>query len=59
MNDRPEIQTLGESERYAIWLSVEPDSGEEIYHIEFDNVTVHLFADEWEEFIDVVMQAMR
>lgn len=53
------IKTLGESENYTIWVSNESDLNEVIYHIEIDNITVHLFEDEWEEFADVMMQAMR
>jgi hypothetical protein len=53
------IQTLGESENYTVWASDEADLNEVIYHIEINNVTVHLFQNEWEEFVDVMMQAMR
>ena len=50
---------LGESENYTVWVSNEADLNEVIYHIEIDNVTIHLFESEWEEFVDVMMQAMR
>ncbi len=59
MNKEPNIQTLGESENYTVWVSNEADLNEVIYHIEIDNVTIHLFESEWEEFVDVMMQAMR
>lgn len=59
MNNEPDIQTLGESENYAVWVSNEADLDEVIYHVEINNVTLHLFESEWEEFVDVMMQAMR
>jgi len=55
----PKVQMLGESENYTVWASHEPENNELIYHIEIDNVTVHLFEDEWDEFVGVMMQAMR
>ncbi|MGC9520413.1 MAG: hypothetical protein ACP5HG_00855 [Anaerolineae bacterium] len=59
MNAKPEVKTLGESENYTIWVSNEPELEEVIYHIEFDNITLHLFEDEWEEFVSVILQAVR
>ena len=59
MNKEPKIQTLGESENYTVWVSNEVDLEEVIYHVEINNVTVHLFEDEWEEFVEVMMQAVR
>jgi hypothetical protein len=59
MSQDPKVQTLGESERYAIWVSNEPDLEEVIYHIELGNLTLHLFEDEWDEFAEVLLQAIR
>ena len=59
MSKEPDIQTLGESENYTVWVSNEADLDEVIYHIEINNVTFHLFESEWKEFVDVMMQAMR
>ncbi|MGC9469870.1 MAG: hypothetical protein ACP5HS_14840 [Anaerolineae bacterium] len=59
MNREENVKTLGESENYAIWVSNETDLDEVIYHIEFQNVTIHLFEDEWEEFVSVVLQSVR
>jgi len=59
VNKEPNIQTLGESENYTVWVSNEADLNEVIYHVEINNVTLHLFESEWEEFVDVMMQAMR
>ena len=59
MNDNPEVQMLGESENYAVWVSEEPELGDIIYHVEFGNITLHLFEDEWQEFVDVILEAVR
>ncbi len=59
MNRQPKVKTLGESENYTVWVSDEPELEEVIYHIEFDNITLHLFEDEWEEFVSVILQAVR
>ena len=59
MNKDPKINTLAETENYIVWVSRDPQEGEELYHIELSNVTLHLFPDEWEEFAALVMQAIR
>ena len=46
----PQTQTLAETENYAIWKADEPD-GETTYHLELNNVTVHFFSEEWDEFL--------
>jgi hypothetical protein len=38
---------------YQIWKADEPD-GETTYHLELNNVTVHFFNEEWEEFLQLV-----
>ncbi len=45
-------ETLAETENYMIWKAEEPD-GETTYHVELNNVTVHFFQEEWEEFIEL------
>lgn len=59
VNREPKIETLSETENYIVWVSHEPKDGEELYHIELSNITLHLFPEEWEEFADLVMQAIR
>ena len=59
MQKETKVQVLGETENYAIWVSEEPEDGQAIYHIELNNITLHLFPDEWEEFAETMMQAMR
>ncbi len=46
-------ETMVETENYAIWNAIEPD-GEVTYHLELNNVTVHFFQEEWDEFVELV-----
>jgi hypothetical protein len=48
----PRTETLAETENYLVWKAEEPD-GETTYHVELNNVTVHFFQEEWEEFIEL------
>jgi hypothetical protein len=45
-------ETLAETENYVVWKAEEPD-GESTYHVELNNVTVHFFKEEWEEFLEL------
>ena len=47
-----QTQTLAETDTYMVWKAEEPD-GETTYHIELNNVTLHFFEEEWEEFIEL------
>jgi hypothetical protein len=51
-NSEPKTQTLAETENYMVWRAEEPD-GETTYHVELNNVTVHFFQEEWEEFLEL------
>ena len=51
-NGEPKTQTLAETENYMVWKAEEPD-GEITYHVELNNVTVHFFQEEWEEFLEL------
>jgi hypothetical protein len=51
-NNEPQTQTLAETENYLVWRAEEPD-GEITYHVELNNVTVHFFQEEWEEFLEL------
>lgn len=57
--NKEEIKTLSETEQFAVWVSQEPDTGDTLYHVEIGNVTLHFFTDEWDEFVQLMMQAMR
>ncbi len=51
--NEPKTQTITETENYIAWRADEPD-GETTYHLQLNNVTLHFFAEEWVEFIDLV-----
>lgn len=49
----PQTQVIAESENYLAWKAEEPD-GEVTYHLELNNVTLHFFQEEWDEFLSLV-----
>ena len=51
-NNEPRTETLAETDNYLVWKAEEPDS-ETTFHIELNNVTVHFFEEEWEEFLEL------
>ena len=51
-NPEPKTETLAETESYLAWKAEEPD-GETTYHLELNNVTVHFFKEEWDEFLEL------
>jgi hypothetical protein len=52
-NQEPKTQTIAETDNYLAWSADEPD-GEKTYHLELNNVTLHFFSEEWQEFLDLV-----
>ncbi len=52
-NNEPHTQTIAETDNYLAWRAEEPD-GETTYHVELNNVTVHFFEEEWNEFLELV-----
>jgi hypothetical protein len=48
-----ETQTIAETDNFVAWSVEEPD-GEMTYHLELNNVTLHFFREEWEEFIELM-----
>jgi hypothetical protein len=54
-NEGPDLntETLAETENYLAWRVEEPD-GEPSYHLEINNVTLHFFTEEWEEFLELI-----
>jgi hypothetical protein len=50
----PEIKTrtIAETNNYIAWSAEEPD-GEITYHLELNNITLHFFQEEWNEFIQL------
>jgi len=49
----PKTETIAETDNFLAWKAEEPD-GETTYHIELNNVTVHFFEEEWNEFLQLV-----
>jgi hypothetical protein len=49
----PTTENLAETENYLVWQADEPD-GEITYHIELNNITLHFFKEEWDEFLELV-----
>ncbi len=53
-NDQEVITTtITETENFMVWRAAEPD-GETTFHLELNNVTVHFFQEEWDEFLELV-----
>jgi hypothetical protein len=57
-NNEPKTQTLAETENYLAWRADEPD-GESTFHLELNNVTLHFFLEEWEEFIELARELVK
>jgi hypothetical protein len=58
MNDNgrePITETLAETSDYIVWKAIEPD-GEQTYHLELNNVTIHFFEEEWNQFKELANQ---
>ena len=53
--DKPETDVVAETDEYMAWKAKEPD-GETTFHLELNNVTLHFFKEEWEEFLKLVKQ---
>ena len=51
--EEPAIEILAETENFNAWRASEPD-GEMTYHLELGTVTVHFFAEEWKEFLQLI-----
>jgi hypothetical protein len=51
-------ETVAETDNFQIWRVEEPD-GEVTHHLELNSVTVHFFAEEWEEFLLLVRELGR
>ena len=48
-----DTNVISETENYLAWRADEPD-GESTFHLELNNLTVHFFKEEWEEFLVLV-----
>jgi hypothetical protein len=47
-----DTEVIAETESYLAWRADEPD-GESTFHLELNNLTVHFFTEEWEEFLQL------
>ena len=45
-------ELIAETDNYLVWRAEEPD-GEVTYHLQLNNVTMHFFQEEWDEFISL------
>ncbi|GIV66008.1 MAG: hypothetical protein AB1457_00295 [Chloroflexota bacterium] len=54
----PKTETIAETDNYMAWQAEEPD-GETTYHLELNNVTLHFFTEEWEEFLQLARAIIR
>lgn len=54
----PTTETLAETDGYMAWKAEEPD-GEVTFHLELNNVTLHFFTEEWEEFLELVKHLVK
>lgn len=52
-----ETSTLAESSNFMAWKAEEPD-GEQTYHLELGQVTVHFFNEEWDEFLSLMRELL-
>ena len=52
-NSEPETNIIAETENYLAWRADEPD-GESTFHLELNNVTLHFFNEEWQEFLQLI-----
>ena len=52
-NEEPQTDVIAETDEYMAWQAKEPD-GEVTYHLELNNITLHFFQEEWDEFLKLV-----
>lgn len=48
-----DTEIIAETENFLAWRADEPDE-ESTYHLELNNLTVHFFEEEWDEFLQLV-----
>lgn len=50
-----DMDMIAETDNFAIWRSEEDDGF--LYHVELGSMTLHLAAEEWEEFVVLIKSA--
>jgi hypothetical protein len=51
-------EVIAETDSYMAWRADEPDE-ESTYHLELNNLTVHFFQEEWEEFLSLIEELLK
>ncbi len=51
-----EPDIISETENFGVWRSDDAEEGV-IYHIELGGITLHMTAEEWDEFVVVIKGA--
>ncbi len=51
------VKVLAETDLYGVLLTYD-EAGEKVYHLELENTTVHFFAEEWDEFLELIKQVL-
>lgn len=51
--NEPVTSTLAETDNLIAWRAEEPDD-EVTYHLELNNVTLHFYQEEWNEFLQLM-----
>jgi hypothetical protein len=57
-HDSIKTVTLAETDNYMIWTA-QDDEDEMTYNLELGSVTLHLFKEEWEEFLQLIRSAKK
>ena len=50
-------EMIAETDSYLAYRAEEPD-GETTYHLQLNNVTIHFFQEEWNEFLKLAEQLL-
>jgi hypothetical protein len=55
MSDSHNVKTtvIAETDNFMIWVADEAE-GEKTYNVELGNLTLHLFQEEWDEFLKLM-----
>lgn len=55
MSENQDVHTeeIASTDNFFAWKVDEPD-GETTFHLDVNNVTVHFFKEEWEEFLELM-----
>ena len=48
-------EEIAKTEQFMVWKAYEPDE-EVTYHVEFGQITVHFYKEEWDEFLEFISE---